>query len=1201
MNKQGSEKSIRNFKWMVLGLLCMLSVLMTQARTVRAEGEIQLAVENGQDITQAFQDAVNNYDTVVIPPGAYNCYGVKVNNKSSLTIVADGVTIVQCGGENPLLYSPNGSSVSNLTVIGGTWNANNADLPAMRFYGSTVNVVLSNVTVMNSQNAGIRFKDGSDVRLEGVVSSNNAGYGVIFENQNNILIKNSAFTFSSSGINLSGCHGNIEVSACTMSGNSGNGIVATDCPVVSISDCEITKNSTGIRMSGISERVSLSRNNVLENEKFGIRIFDCQGDVAFSRNYAYDNGGTGISLENCARSVSIYKSNAKRNKDCGIVVVKCANVMVKGCTSTHNTNFGYSFDGNYAAGSTSYCVNLKTSVASSNGKIGIRVVNCGKSNIQETTAESNQEAGVYSQDCESMILNQVSSNKNKSNGASLNTTTVVNAANNSFDSNASNGLRVSGSSSVKVTNGIYSNNSEAGVSLQSTDKLSVKGTKLANNTGYGLNIDTVTTSGLVKNVEAYGNGNIGIRCKGVQGKMNTQDSNVHDNAGSGLYGAECANFVLNGVISDKNGQFGINATDCAIANVKYCEANSNKDIGIRYSGCAKVIVTESSADKNVNAGIYAGDCTTLTFNQLSASNNTGFGINVNNGTAVSTVGAKANNNSDVGLRYNQCKRVKVSGCVSDGNGMGILGGNISGYMTIEKCSVDKNASFGINVNDSNKVTFTDCFATGNGDCGLRASKSTNVNVTGGECTTNTNSGILLTGCTDIKVASINVNQNNGYGVSVSGTLGSNVIKQIQTFANLISGIFVSEGSSVRIEDCVSKDNGAHGVYVLDSKATLNNVQSESNYWNGLSVSGSASKVVVNQGLYISNGTRPDQYEDDDNLCAGIGIYEGASATINETECIKNHGCGITAAGSKDGKLVSKIAVYGCIADSNGDHGIGGRPYAKINVCASVTGAGTQITNNKFSGFIINDHCSSDYVRDCVISGNGKHGISVSESSKIKLAENNQITQNKEDGVHVSDKSSLEIRNCVIEKNVLSGIGVYSSSTMTAGSCEIYENKHYGVCIDMSTAPALEQLTIGSNEWAGVIVRGNKGRVESLKDCEIKGNKTYGLYCSEGGFFKAENIKSHENVNDGIRVTGSGSEGQIAGAEVNKNQQNGIIVKDGGKLSALSDLVIANNLKHGLAIYKDCTVVKPTGTFKTKNNGNKQIYVEAGANTSLVTK
>ena len=95
MNKQGSEKSIRNFKWVVLGLLCMLSVLMTQARTVRAEGEIQLAVENGQDITQAFQEAVNNYDTVVIPPGAYNCYGVKVNNKSSLTIVADGVTIVQ--------------------------------------------------------------------------------------------------------------------------------------------------------------------------------------------------------------------------------------------------------------------------------------------------------------------------------------------------------------------------------------------------------------------------------------------------------------------------------------------------------------------------------------------------------------------------------------------------------------------------------------------------------------------------------------------------------------------------------------------------------------------------------------------------------------------------------------------------------------------------------------------------------------------------------------------------------------------------------------------------------------------------------------------------------------------------------------------------------------------------------------------------
>lgn len=1100
------------------------------AAVQKTTDQIALSVNEGEDITGALQSAVKNYKEVVIPAGKYYCSGVKLNNISGITIYAQGATITQNSTANPILYTSNGTTASDISVVGGTWNAGAADLPAFRFYGNVSNITLSELTVTNSKNAGLRFKESTNVILSNVTSTANEGYGVIFETVEGVSVDNSVFSLSSSGINFKDCKGDLLVASTQCLNNADNGILVSNCPRITVNDCELNNNGCGLRVSGVTEKVSLSRNNMKNNTGMGIRIFDCIGDVVYSKNYAYDNGKTGVSMENCTGVTSLYRVNAKRNADCGFTIAKCTNIKINKCVASNNKNYGFNLDGNTADSGYKYCVNMKYSNAASNGNVGIRVVNCAQTNIQETTAEKNGANGVYSLDCEALTLNQLISQNNKSNGASLNNTAAVKAANCTFDNNTANGLRMDGVTKIWVTNGVYSNNGETGLAMSNIAQLSVKGPVIHDNKGYGLNIDTITVSGLVKDTESYNNGNIGIRYKDSQGKINTQYSKVYGNAGSGIYGVNCENMVVNGTEVYNNTGFGINATDSPLANVKYCNVHDNTDIGVRYSGCKKIIVTDTDSNSNVNAGIYAAGCTTITFNLAEVRNNTGFGINVNNGTAVSTVDSIAEGNTDTGFRYNSCKRVKVTGSTSDNNGMGVYGEAITGYITVSKVNAKNNAGYGINVKNSANVTLEECTSVGN-----------------------KNSGYLFT-----------------------------------------------ESNAV-VNGCESSKNGAHGAYISDGTVTLNDMLIQESYWCGLSVSGAKATATVNGGQYINNGTRPDQYEDDDNLCAGIGVYDGATAIITEAICNGNHGCGITAAGAEDGSVISTISVYGCTTNNNDDHGVGARPYGKINICASESGKENLIQNNKHSGFIINDHCVSDYVKDCVISGNGKHGISVSKYSDVTLIKNNAISENTEDGIHVSDNSSAVIKNCISEKNELSGIGVYSSGKVSISEdCIFKGNAHYGVCIDTSTASEIENCTIDGNVWAGVVVR-NAGEIKSITNCKISNNETYGVYCSEGAKFTADNLTITNNFNDGIRITGTGSEGIVTGGTVSENQQNGIIVINGGCLSSMENITTTDNGKHGLAVYEGSTIGETRGKLTATGNGENQVYVAAGASTNLTTQ
>lgn len=77
--------------------------------------------------------------------------------------------------------------------------------------------------------------------------------------------------------------------------------------------------------------------------------------------------------------------------------------------------------------------------------------------------------------------------------------------------------------------------------------------------------------------------------------------------------------------------------------------------------------------------------------------------------------------------------------------------------------------------------------------------------------------------------------------------------------------------------------------------------------------------------------------------------------------------------------------------------------------------------------------------------NKKAGISVAVKSTVKSMSSCNFYENKEDGIHLSDRAIATIKKTKVYSNGGAGIGVYSKSTLTLNaSNNVYKNKTYGL-------------------------------------------------------------------------------------------------------------------------------------------------------------
>lgn len=306
----------------------------------------------------------------------------------------------------------------------------------------------------------------------------------------------------------------------------------------------------------------------------------------------------------------------------------------------------------------------------------------------------------------------------------------------------------------------------------------------------------------------------------------------------------------------------------------------------------------------------------------------------------------------------------------------------------------------------------------------------------------------MTSSKKITISDATVN-NNGtdskdYGINLNN-VDTATVTNVTASSNASHGLLITASKGIHVsESTFNTSVGGYGIYCNDkTEAVFSSVICQQNYWSGMSMSDTGTKVTVTGGEYSQNGTRPDTKEDDDTTCAGIGAYNGATLTATEVVCKNNHGCGIALTGTKD-KVVTSY-LYGVTLNDNGDHGLGCRPYANVTITKSSSGRKNKLNNNKNHGILLNDHCTIVSMDNVTCAKNKKAGISVAVKSTVKSMSSCNFYENKEDGIHLSDRAIATIKKTKVYSNGGAGIGVYSKSTLTLNaSNNVYKNKTYGL-------------------------------------------------------------------------------------------------------------------------------------------------------------
>ncbi|MCR5469179.1 MAG: right-handed parallel beta-helix repeat-containing protein [Lachnospiraceae bacterium] len=226
---------------------------------------------------------------------------------------------------------------------------------------------------------------------------------------------------------------------------------------------------------------------------------------------------------------------------------------------------------------------------------------------------------------------------------------------------------------------------------------------------------------------------------------------------------------------------------------------------------------------------------------------------------------------------------------------------------------------------------------------------------------------------------------------------------------------------------VQQTTNDNGILIQGGSASIKDSKVEKSYWVGVCLTSKAN-VTISGSTISNNGKRPGN---SDAHAAGVGVYTGSKLTVIKSTLNSNKGCGIAANGKK-GDAVS-VTVKGCTISKNKDHGIGGRPYATINV--DKYGKKRSVFNNNTNyGVMYHSNCKGS-VKNSDFSKNGMCGIDVNESSSVTKISNCTFTKNKQHGILVFTKSSVG----TIEKCTFTGHKNSMSAGVVAGTGATIKN------------------------------------------------------------------------------------------------------------------------------------------------------------------
>ncbi len=958
---------------------------------------------------------------------------------------------------------------------------------------------------------------------------------------------------------------------------------------------DVTINATGctIKMKGNNPIITVQDANTTSN----LTIIGGVWDANKSTSPAFRFNGTTSNL-------TLKDMTVKNSKSDGIRFKATKGLLIDSVTVDNNGGYGIIL--NDVKGS----AEIKNCTISASGNIGFAAYNCEKVNISSTKSTGNKSDGVRFNKGTSVKLNKVTANSNGGYGIIAsdisNTVTVTGCT---AKENTTIGIAAYTCGTVTMASATASKNKTDGIRVNSTNNVMVDASTSTNNGGYGIVFNIINKSVTVSGCTATGNTGIGIGAYSCVDATVTASTST-DNKNDGVRFNKGTSAKADKVTANNNSGYGIifNIVKSGVT-ITGCTTTGNTGIGMATYSCGNTTVTASTSTDNKNDGVRFNTTASVNADNITANNNVEYGIILNEVSGDSTIkNCIANENTDNGIALYKCGNVTMSSCSSANNGTDGVRFSTAALVKLDNITSDNNGGNGIIFDGVKKtITVDKCSANGNKDTGIAFYSCADVSLTSSTSTKNTNDGFRLNETKAATVASINAKSNGGYGIILNDLIYGAVLDKCKASKNGDTGLAMFDCKDITVKSATitvngsKKKNSGHGIYVYDSTATLDKLTVTSNYWCGVSATGPKTKLTVNKGKFEGNGTRPMiDAEDDDVLSAGIGVYKKANAVIKEAVCNNNHGSGVTVASTKKDGLAS-VTVMGCTLTNNGDHGIGGHPYAEVNVKASKGGKRTVISGNKNNGILISEYSSSKYIMNADISNCGNMGVSLIMSSNAKLISDCTFTGNGKDGVRLADNSKVTkgISDCTFMSNGRSAIGVYEKSVINSvTSCKLNSSTACGIKISDAKINTINKVTANKNKESGISVDG--GTVGKISNTTCNSNKKYGLCIASKSSVTVASLTANSNKVDGVRVTGKGTKANLTKVTAKSNKDNGVIVVSGGTVNKLNSCVLKSNGKYGLTVYNQCTL-KTSSKNKISGNKNKQIYIQEKAKTKLKTK
>ena len=557
---------------------------------------------------------------------------------------------------------------------------------------------------------------------------------------------------------------------------------------------------------------------------------------------------------------------------------------------------------------------LTGNTASNNHYRGIFLSSSSSNTLTGNTASNNRDWGIFLSSSSSNTLTSNTASNNRYSGISLWDSNSNTLTSNTASYNPYCGISLSSSSSNTLTGNTASDNNLIGISLSSSSS-----NTLTDNTMLGNHYNFIHWGSLDSHFTNNIDTSNTVDGKPIYYVKNAVDQ-VYDsstNAGT-FYLINCNNITIKDLMLTKNGA-GVFLWRTQNSRIENVNAQSNYHYGIFLGDSnSNTLTSNTVSDNNLGIYLYRSSSNTLTGN--TASNNHYRGIFLSSSSSNTLTGNTASNNRDWGI---------------------FLSSSSSNTLTSNTAS--NNRYSGISLWDSNSNTLTSNTASYNPYCGISLSSSSSNTLTGNTASDNNLIGISLSSSSSNTLTD-NTMLGNHYNFIHWGSLDSHFTNNIDT-SNTVDGkpiyyvknavdqvydsstnagtFYLINCNNITIKDLMLTKNGA-GVFLWRTQnSRIENVNAQSNYYNGICLYDSSSNTLTGNTASDNNRHGICLYDSSSNTLtgntastswSGIYLFRSSDNTLTGNTASNNRDKGIYLFRSSDNTLTGNTA-------SNNDDGI----------------------------------------------------------------------------------------------------------------------------------------------------------------------------------------------------------------------------------------------------------------------------------------